>query len=162
MMGELLLSAVVPVAHAASPSQLSVEKPGYGVVTASGGSVVFRESNTSSQSLTTIPYSDYIMIVGEQGNFYRVQYTSFSKSYGYVLKTDIYFENEDYYLVVVTDHSNLNMRSGPGTNYDIVTSIPNGTSFAYVLDSYGDWCSAVYGNVYGFVSMDYVQKKTFD
>lgn len=51
--------------------------------------------------------------------------------------------------------SSLNMRSGPGTGYSIVTQIPNGTVIT-VTATGGNWAAVTYGSFEGYCSMDYL------
>lgn len=50
----------------------------------------------------------------------------------------------------------LNMRSGHGTGYSIVTEIPAGSEF-HVSRADGNWAHVEYGGCSGFCSMDYIQ-----
>ncbi len=50
----------------------------------------------------------------------------------------------------------LRMRSGPGTSYDIITSLNTGTS-AEVLDATNGWFKISYGGQTGYVSGDYMK-----
>ncbi|MGN0584075.1 MAG: SH3 domain-containing protein [Ruminococcus sp.] len=51
--------------------------------------------------------------------------------------------------------SSLNMRSGPGTGYSIVTKIPNG-AVVTVTETGAGWAKLTYGNYSGYCSMDYL------
>lgn len=51
--------------------------------------------------------------------------------------------------------SSLNMRSGPGTGYSIVTKIPNGTVVT-VTETGDGWAKLSYGSYSGYCSMDYL------
>lgn len=49
----------------------------------------------------------------------------------------------------------LNLRSGPGTSYSVITTIPSGTRVR--LSTYRDgWGYITYSNYTGYVSMDYL------
>lgn len=53
--------------------------------------------------------------------------------------------------------SNLNMRTGPGTNYPVITTLPQGagvTVFGCTADF--KWCDAAFTNVKGWVSGKYL------
>lgn len=88
--------------------------------------------------------------------------------YGYKKKTTnsstSSWENGDYNCKVKAT-ANLNLRTGRGTSYDIIYTIPKGTIFevSYVLNGWGstwdfkDKCGYVSMD-YGYVSMDYVEK----
>ncbi len=53
--------------------------------------------------------------------------------------------------------SSLNMRSGPGTGYSVVTQIPNGAEVTVTATS-GNWAMVTYGSFNGYCSMDYLVK----
>jgi len=50
--------------------------------------------------------------------------------------------------------NDVNMRSGPGTRYDVITTIPAGAPME-VFDCQS-WCQVAYGGTQGFVSARYV------
>ncbi len=51
--------------------------------------------------------------------------------------------------------NNLNMRSGPGTNYNTVLVIPKG-SIVQVIGSQGNWYNIIYNGTKGWASSDYL------
>lgn len=63
------------------------------------------------------------------------------------------------YTVKTNDGSPLNLRKGPGTEYDVITTIPNGHT-VMILDNQGAWAKVNYGNFEGWVNMDYVEEQT--
>ena len=55
----------------------------------------------------------------------------------------------------VTDSAGLNVRSGPGTGYSVLTAIPyNGQ--AYITGGSGTWWKVNYGGTDGYVSSEYI------
>lgn len=56
---------------------------------------------------------------------------------------------------VTTSSSNLNMRSGPGTGYTVVGSLPKNTVISVTKIS-GNWAYTTYNGVSGWASMDYL------
>lgn len=72
--------------------------------------------------------------------------------------------DEDWIATVKTDGSNLNIRSGPGTNYSIVGKFANGTKVHYgAIDPIGSlnwtyvWGTGINGKeVTGYVHNDYL------
>lgn len=154
----ILLTANSMSVHAQTISDVSVSKPGYGVVTTSDGSGVNVrwEANTDSNNIiVSIPNGTNVMIVGEEGDFYKVQYSK-DGYYGYMTKEYVKFTSKSYYLKANTSSSPLNMRSGASTSASVLAKIPKGTGFAYVSGSASDgWYRGVYGNVTGYTSADY-------
>ncbi|GAA0076199.1 hypothetical protein UT300005_05770 [Clostridium sp. CTA-5] len=64
------------------------------------------------------------------------------------------FNSEDTVKVTA---SALNVRSGPGTSYDILGSVSNGTTLRiYSVD--GNWADVYWGNHGGYICLDYVVK----
>lgn len=61
---------------------------------------------------------------------------------------------------VATRQDNLNMRAGPGTEYDVVGKLPIGTQVTgcgYSSDGPGNWIVVEYQGSYGWVCTDYLQ-----
>ena len=61
-------------------------------------------------------------------------------------------------LLVDTDNSNLNMRTGPGTEYDLVGQAPHDGKVMQVgmSSTVSGWTLVYYDGLYGWVSTDYV------
>ncbi|MDX8543432.1 SH3 domain-containing protein [Mesorhizobium sp. VK25A] len=53
--------------------------------------------------------------------------------------------------------TNVNLRSGPGTNYSVLTAVPNGSSVSVegCTDGYG-WCRVGYGQRSGWASSQFL------
>lgn len=62
---------------------------------------------------------------------------------------------------VVTVNSTLNVRSGPGTTYDIIGSIAKGTTVTILAEENG-WYKINYGQKEGYVSKDYIKLQEGD
>lgn len=61
---------------------------------------------------------------------------------------------------VITKSDNLNMRSGPGTEYDVVGKMPSGaqvTACGYSSNGPGNWIVVEYQGTYGWACTDYLQ-----
>lgn len=52
---------------------------------------------------------------------------------------------------------NLNMRSGSGTSYSILLTIPKGAEVGFVADATTGWAKVVYGGKTGYVSKAYLE-----
>lgn len=148
-------------AGTSSPTTVSVEKPGYGMVTLDSGTLNVRQSaSTSAQIITSLPNESFIMIVGTSGNFYKVQYDKYGH-YGYVSRDFVEFWYEEYYLKVTGITGNLNMREIAEPTAEIVGSIPANTSFVHFYDVGSSWYCGLYGNQVGSVSAAYVKKISY-
>ncbi|GEM_PF-6780821 len=60
-----------------------------------------------------------------------------------------------FYTIVMTNGHNLNMRSGPGTNYSLVGKAPNNAE-VYVIEYHPDWSLIYYNGTRGWVSSEYL------
>lgn len=135
---------------------LSVAKPGAGYVNTQSSSLIVRESpSTTANVLGSLPKDSMIMIVERCGDFYKVQYDT-SGHYGYVSSKYIWEYDLEYYCTANTT-SSLNMRSGSGTSYGIIAKIPSQKNFPILLEI-NTWDYALYGNVDGYVSTQYIIK----
>ena len=59
------------------------------------------------------------------------------------------------YLTVQTEGGNLNMRSGPGSDYNIIAAIPNKTNL-FVKECCSNWSLVEYNGKQGWVSTEYL------
>ena len=67
--------------------------------------------------------------------------------------------NTASYKVKINTPSGVNVRSGAGTKYGILTAIPNGTTVTISKTS-GDWGCTSYGGKKGWICLDYTKKVT--
>lgn len=64
---------------------------------------------------------------------------------------------ETSYIAVGTTTANLNVRTGAGANYSIITTLPQGTTVNIVAkDNATGWYKITYNGAYGYVSNSYV------
>lgn len=143
-----------------TPNNVSIAKPGYGIINIASGLKVYQSTSLNSKVLTTLSNESYVMIVGLYDGFYMVQYDK-NGNYGYVLKNYVDFQQADYYLKVNDISTNLNMRAYASTSASIVASLPPNKSFGYFYDVTSDWYCGLYGNVTGAVSSKYVTRERF-
>lgn len=54
--------------------------------------------------------------------------------------------------------ANLNLRFGPGTNYEIITTLPKGTSVTIDEDCDCKWVAVEYRGYIGYISTTYLSK----
>lgn len=83
-------------------------------------------------TLGTLEQGNQVEILGSENNWYQMKTERFN---GWVRNDLINLQKE--YQVQVTANE-VNLRSGPGTNYDIVGSVNQGESLT-LLDITGDW-----------------------
>lgn len=129
-----------------------------GVGTVTADALRLRESaSTNSTILATAPSGDTVVVLEDAGNgWYKVDYKSIegymSGEYLDVQKTA---DVKIGYGKVNAGGSTLNMRSGPGTSYDRVATLSDGT----VVDIVGidnGWYKVTYNGTTGYVSSDYM------
>ena len=129
-----------------------------GVGTVTADALRLRESaSTDSTILATAPSGDTVVVLEDAGNgWYKVDYKSIegymSGEYLNVQKTA---DVKIGYGKVNAGGSTLNMRSGPGTSYDRVATLNDGT----VVDIVGidnGWYKVTYNGATGYVSSDYM------
>lgn len=146
------------IVEAATSDQvpLSVDIPGAGYVNTESGSLRIRETpSESAKVLGSLPKDSKIMIVERGEKFDKIQYDA-SGHCGYVANKYIREYDLDYYCTANTTGT-LNLRSGAGTSYDILASIPSQRSFPLLILTW-DWDRVLYANVEGYVSSQYTTK----
>lgn len=151
----VILSANTLSVHAQSISDVSASQPGYGVVTTKTGSGMNIRTAPDLNASTIASAADgtKLMIIGEAGDFYRVQYDK-NGNIGYAHKEFLIFQPTTYYLRANTNSDPLNMRKTGSTSAEVLVKIPKGTSFAFVSYS-GDWYQGVFGNITGYTTSQY-------
>lgn len=130
----------------------------YGVGTVTGDSLRLRESaNTDSTVLDTAVNGAAVVVLEDQNaGWYKVDMngTVGYMSAGY-LSVSIQADADLGTATLNTDGSTLNLRSGPGTDYSTLISIPGDAALTITgIDS--GWYKASYNGVEGYVSSDYV------
>ena len=126
---------------------------GIGFVTASN--LILRGGpSTSSAVLGSAPRNDVVVIVSKHGDWYKVIH---NLKEGYM--------HGDYLNVQNPGNSELgygkitgygvNLRKGPGTNYDVVTTGTKGNT-AYILGLDNGWYRVIFGNDICYIRSDYL------
>ena len=149
----VFLTAVVSTACIVSAAAASV-----GVGTVNADALRLRQSaSTDSTILATASKGDSVIILENAGNnWYKVDYKSVQ---GYMsgeyLTVATTADAAIGYGKVSAGGSTLNMRSGAGTSYGVVSSLPDGTIVEIVGINNG-WYKIQYGGKTGYVSSDYM------
>ena len=126
---------------------------GIGFVTASN--LILRSGpSTDSTVLGSAPRNDVVVIVSKHGDWYKVIH---NLKEGYM--------HGDYLNVQNPGHAELgygkitgygvNLRKGPGTNYDVVTTGTKGNT-AYILGIENGWYRVIFGNDICYIRSDYL------
>lgn len=113
-----------------------------------------QEASTSSPILTNAYDGDYVVVLSQQGDWYEVQY---GQQTG--------FMHGDYLRLKLRENANLgyakvtcsvaNLRSGPGTEYSIVSQAQNGASL-YTIGFNNGWYKVVYKGVTAYIRSDLI------
>ena len=116
------------------------------------------EANTTSTILATASEGDTVVILEDAGNgWYKVDYNTVE---GYMsgeyLTVSAQADVTIGYGLVQTGGSTLNVRSGPGTDYDKVTSLSNDSVVTIVGIDNGWYKVKTSGGSVGYVSSDYM------
>lgn len=125
-----------------------------GAVTTSGASLNVRSgASTGASVVTTLKKGSYITLVSKSGSWWQVEYGN--RRYGYC-HADYITPIDGTPVSVNTQSGNLNVRSGAGTSYSKVDSLPKG-EVVIRLSSSGGWSRILYhGTKTGYVSSQYL------
>ena len=152
----LLLVAILVIG---TPMTARANTPIYaGAVTVSYGSLHVRSgASTSHTVLTSLPKGSYITLLQKSGSWWKVQYDD--GQYGYC-HADYITPIEGKQATVAVSWGTLNVRSGAGTSYTKVASLPKGDS-VLVLSTNNGWSRILYhGTKIGYVSASYLSGQT--
>ena len=121
------------------------------------------EANTTSSILAKLPNGTKVQVIGQdtKTKWYKINYNGKT---GYVSNSYIKINgdwNSSSSSITGTRKTtdNLNFRTGPGTNYSIIATIPNGTVVDYYSESNG-WAKIRYNGKDGYVSASYLTTNT--
>ena len=111
--------------------------------------------STSYGIITKLKDNSYVTLISTHGDFYYTEYQE--DKFGYVHKNYIDKLSGDA-RKVNTGGGNLNVRTGPSTNYQIFDKISNG-DYVVILSSSNNFSKVLFeGNKIGYVSNTYIQK----
>ena len=129
-----------------------------GAVTTASSSLNVRSSaSTTSRIATTLRKGSYITLLSKSGSWWKVEYGK--NLYGYC-HADYITIVEGTPATVVTQSSNLNVRSGAGTNYAVQAQLAKGETVLRLTENNG-WTRVLYhGTKTGYVSSKYLSGTT--
>ncbi|MBQ4141193.1 MAG: SH3 domain-containing protein [Clostridia bacterium] len=152
-----ILSAVTVVSLMAYPlgaSAASVNSRAGRVSTASSALNVRRSASASSEVLSSLYRGSYLTLMWKSGDWWYVEFDD--GKYGYC-HSDYIQTVSATAKTVKTAGGNLNVRSGAGTSYSRIGSLPNG-EVVLVLWTSGDWSRILYnGTKLGYVNSSYLK-----
>lgn len=142
-----------------SVSAQSDAELGTAVLNTDGSTLNLRSGpGTEYDAVASIPADAVLTITGLDNGWYK---TSYNNKDGYVrsdfvtLSSSAEAKQATRTGVLNTGGSSLNLRSGPGTGYAKVASIPAGAVLTITGEENG-WYTVTYGGKSGYVSADYV------
>ena len=145
----VLLVSAVPVRTNAKGTIM------YGIGFTTGSDLRLRQQpSTSAKILDVSPKNEVVVVIGKTGDWYHVIY---NLTEGYMHKNYVSVQTTQnaelgYGKVNGTD---VNMRTGPGTNYSAVTQGNTGDK-VYILGISGGWYKVIYGERICYIRSDYV------
>lgn len=139
-----------------SPTAAPVVRTGV-VVNVSSNLNIRAAANTSSTVVTKVKNGTDLIILGEEGNFYKVQLADGKIGYAskdYVRETtDTPVQPTGDYAIVTTKGGRLNMRQTAGGA--VITSIANGTRVDVIREG-SEWTLIEYNGRQGYVSTGFL------
>ena len=150
LLAAVLLFSAVPVQKAQAKGTIL-----YGIGFTTGFDLRLRQQpSTDSKILAVSPKNEVVVVIGKVGDWYHVIY---NLTEGYMHK--------NYVSVQTTQNAELgygeingtdvNMRTGPGTNYSAVTQGNTGDK-VYILGISGGWFKVIAGERICYVRSDFV------
>lgn len=113
------------------------------------------EPSTSSSILAVASSNECVVVIGQSGDWYHVNY---NLKEGYMHKSflDVLTrENAELGYGVVTG-SGVNLRSGPGTGYRVVSTAAKGAK-CYIIGLNNGWYKVIYGSNICYIRSDYLE-----
>lgn len=147
-----------------TPTQAPPEAEGIGKGVVRASSLNVRSGpGTGYSRVGSLPNGASVTVLSQSGGWYQIRYNSLT---GYVSgdylsytanggSTPTQSPSGNIGTGVVTA-SALNMRSGPGTGYSRITTLPNGATVTVLAQS-GGWYQVSYGGKTGYVSGEYIR-----
>ena len=128
-----------------------------GVVTTPAGLNIRASATTGSKVLGVLTKGTHITLLSKSGDWWKVEYGA--GQYGYC-HGDYISAVSAATAMVNTDHTGLNVRSGPGTSYSRIGGLSRGYTVV-VLSTANGWSKILYsGSKIGYVSAQYLKSGT--
>lgn len=140
-----------------SATVISASATCVGVGTVAGDGLRLRKDvGLDSAVITTANKGATVVVLEEANGWYKVD---FDTQVGYMSKgfvtVEERVEKDLGWAMVTTEGDPLNLRSGAGTGFSVVTKLQNGASVK-VLGVFDGWYKVTYNGTEGYVSSDYI------
>lgn len=130
------------------------------ILTVTGNGVNIRSGpGTGYESIGSVNKGDKLSSKGKSNNWYMVEY---GNSTGYIIEDYVTIEHGGFYTAVDSgtlsvNGTDVNIRSGPGTEYQSIGSVSSGTTLTITGKS-DNWYQVKYNGRSGYIIEDYVIK----
>ncbi|MBS4202189.1 SH3 domain-containing protein [Bacillus sp. FJAT-49732] len=121
-------------------------------------------AGTTYKVVTVIPKGKQVTLLSKHGTWYKVTYsgkTGFVSSAYLKQVTSTTTPKENPQTVKYATTDNLNLRTGAGTTYKVITIIPKGKEVT-LISKHGTWYKVNYAGKTGYVNSQYLKLLTSD
>ena len=146
----MLLAAVMPATSFAA-TKTSYKKTTVYRTTASSLNVR-KGAGTKYGIITSVPKGTAFTVSKTSGSWYKIKVLKTGKV-GWVSKK---YATKKAYAKVITPVHGLNVRTGPGTNYGVIDSMPKGAKNVQITEISGNWAHVKYNKLDGWSSLTYL------
>lgn len=149
VLAAVLLVSMAPVKASAKGTIM------YGIGFTTGSDLRLRQQpSTSSKVLDLAPKNEVVVVIGRSGDWYHVIY---NLTEGYMHKNYISVQTTQNAELGYgkVNGTNVNMRTGPGTNYSAVVQGNTGDK-VYILGISGGWYKVIFGQKICYIRSDFV------
>ena len=149
VLAAVLLVGMAPVKASAKGTIM------YGIGFTTGSDLRLRQQpSTGSKVLDLAPKNEVVVVIGRSGDWYHVIY---NLTEGYMHKNYISVQTTQNAELGYgkVNGTNVNMRTGPGTNYSAVVQGNTGDK-VYILGISGGWYKVIFGEKICYIRSDFV------
>ncbi len=112
------------------------------------------EASTSSKVLDTAPAKDCVVVVSQEGDWYKVNY-NLQEGYMHKDYVDVLTRENAELGYGSVNGSGVNVRAGAGTSYASVGVASKGSK-CYILGLNNGWYKVIYNSTIGYIRSDFV------
>lgn len=141
-----------------NPENVSPTQESHPILTVTGDGVNIRSGpGTDYGSIGSVNRGDMLFSKGKSDNWYMVEY---GNTTGYIIEDYVTIEHGGFYTAVDSgtlsvNGADVNIRSGPGTEYQSIGSVSSGTTLTITGKS-DNWYQVNYNGRKGYIIEDYV------
>ncbi len=141
-----------------NPENVSPTQESHPILTVTGDGVNIRSGpGTDYGSIGSVNRGDMLFSKGKSDNWYMVEY---GNTTGYIIEDYVTIEHGGFYTAVDSgtlrvNGTDVNIRSGPGTEYQSIGSVSSGTTLTITGKS-DNWYQVNYNGRKGYIIEDYV------